>query len=267
MAAYSEMQQTTAEAAASAAATASSVNAAVKDVGLSELHGLAAVEVSLPTLEQLNGLVDQIAPFDLQHNAEVDAVDLLTEVDRPEALLPLLDSGNSQRVVTYLLALSKYAASQEEAVKLQQVAFEALLQQGKAFDAMRVALMIGDRKLVDRVLAEASDSLLKQQLALLLWRHRVDVDFADDEKLQRLSSGTKTSPFFRLLARELDVLAPKEPDDVFKKHLEDSHGRRARLAGLESAQQNLAASFVNAFVNCGFGTDKLMTVASERRRS
>lgn len=28
-------------------------------------------------------------------------------------------------------------------------------------------------------------------------------------------------------------------------------------AGLDSARQNLAAAFVNGFLNCGFGTDKM----------
>lgn len=34
-------------------------------------------------------------------------------------------------------------------------------------------------------------------------------------------------------------------------------------ATIDSARQNLAASFVNAFVNIGFGNDKLMTGAEE----
>lgn len=220
--------------------------------------GLASVKVPLPTVEQLLQLVEEIVPYYMQHNAEVDAIDLLTEVERPQSLLPLLDANNYQRVVAYLLSLSNYAASPEEALKVQMVAFDALMQQQQHFDAMRVALRLGDRALVDKVVKDCNDPLVQQQLALLLCRQRVDVEF-EDEKLQRLVSGSKTSPFFRFLAKELDVLEPKEPEDVFKRHLEDPHGRRARLAGLESAQQNLASSFVNAFVNCGFGTDKLMT--------
>ncbi|OEH73887.1 26s proteasome non-ATPase regulatory subunit [Cyclospora cayetanensis] len=220
--------------------------------------GLASIEVTLPTTEQLLQLVEEIVPYYMQHNAEVDAIDLLTEVERPQSLLSLLDANNYQRVVAYLLSLSNYAASAEESLKVQMVAFDALMQQQQHFDAMRVALRLGDRGLVDKVLADCKDPLMRQQLALLLCRQRVDVEF-EDEKLQRLASGSKTSPFFRILAKELDVLEPKEPEDVFKRHLEDPHGRRARLAGLESAQQNLASSFVNAFVNCGFGTDKLMT--------
>ncbi|KAL8275229.1 hypothetical protein Esti_000813 [Eimeria stiedai] len=221
--------------------------------------GLASVEVVLPRVEQLLQLVEEIVPFYMQHNAEVDAIDLLTEVERPQSLLSLLDANNYQRVVAYLLSLSNYAANFDESLKVQNVAFEALMQQQQHCDALRVAMRVGDRALIDRVVKDCKDPLVLQQLALLLCRQRIDVEF-EDEKLQRLVSGSKTSVLFRLLAKELDVLDPKEPEDVFKRHLEDPHGRRARLAGIESAHQNLASSFVNAFVNCGFGTDKLMTV-------
>ena len=36
-------------------------------------------------------------------------------------------------------------------------------------------------------------------------------------------------------------------------------GRAASGPAVDSARQNLASTFVNAFVNAGFGTDKLMT--------
>ena len=36
-------------------------------------------------------------------------------------------------------------------------------------------------------------------------------------------------------------------------------GEKDKAAKVESARQNLASSFVNAFVNCGYGTDKLVT--------
>ncbi|PRQ22958.1 putative 26S proteasome regulatory complex, non-ATPase subcomplex, Rpn1 subunit [Rosa chinensis] len=46
-----------------------------------------------------------------------------------------------------------------------------------------------------------------------------------------------------------------------KAHLLD--GRASAGASVDSARQNLAATFVNAFVNAGFGQDKLMTVPSD----
>ena len=41
-------------------------------------------------------------------------------------------------------------------------------------------------------------------------------------------------------------------------------GRAASGPAVDSARQNLASTFVNAFVNAGFGTDKLMTSAHAR---
>ena len=53
-------------------------------------------------------------------------------------------------------------------------------------------------------------------------------------------------------------MEPKTPEDVYKSHLENS---RPSFGGgqVDSARQNLAASFVNGFVNAAFGKDKLLT--------
>lgn len=40
-------------------------------------------------------------------------------------------------------------------------------------------------------------------------------------------------------------------------------GRTPAGAAVDSARQNLASSFVNAFVNAGFGADKLVTPSAE----
>jgi 26S proteasome regulatory subunit N1 len=53
------------------------------------------------------------------------------------------------------------------------------------------------------------------------------------------------------LARDIEVMEPKSPEDIYKVHLID--GRGATSSSLDSARQNLAATFVNAFVNAGFG--------------
>jgi 26S proteasome regulatory subunit N1 len=63
------------------------------------------------------------------------------------------------------------------------------------------------------------------------------------------------------LARDIEVMEPKSPEDIYKVHLID--GRGATSSSLDSARQNLAATFVNAFVNAGFGQDKLMTAPSD----
>ena len=65
------------------------------------------------------------------------------------------------------------------------------------------------------------------------------------------------SEHFKSLARDLDVLEPKHPDQIFKTHLEERKNNVNQL--IDSAKQNLAATYVNAFVNAAFGKDLLMT--------
>lgn len=76
-----------------------------------------------------------------------------------------------------------------------------------------------------------------------------------DDELDRLMDGGHLPEHYQELARDLDLLEPKTPDDIYKTHLEK---RPASAAAVDSARANLAATFVNAFVNLGFGADKLM---------
>ena len=52
---------------------------------------------------------------------------------------------------------------------------------------------------------------------------------------------------------------------MYKAHLVE--GRAPAGPAVDSARANLAATFVNAFVNAGFGTDKLLTNTSVRTLS
>merc|ERR1719150_2819819 len=61
---------------------------------------------------------------------------------------------------------------------------------------------------------------------------------------------------FLNLARELDILEAKTPEDVYKTHLDNV--RPGFSGSVDSARQNLASSFVNGFINTGFGKDKLL---------
>jgi 26S proteasome regulatory subunit N1 len=79
--------------------------------------------------------------------------------------------------------------------------------------------------------------------------------------LFRIISNEKLSEHFKGLARDLDVLEPKHPDQIFKTHLEE---RKAMTQHIDSAKVNLATTYVNAFVNAGYGKDHLMTQADDK---
>lgn len=59
------------------------------------------------------------------------------------------------------------------------------------------------------------------------------------------------------MSPQLDIMEPKTPEDIYKTHLDNA--RPSFGTNVDSARQNLAASFVNGLVNAGFGRDKLMT--------
>ena len=59
------------------------------------------------------------------------------------------------------------------------------------------------------------------------------------------------------------MLEPKHPDQIFKTHLEE---RKVSAAAqhIDSAKVNLASTYVNAFVNAGYGKDLLMTTGDAK---
>ena len=87
----------------------------------------------------------------------------------------------------------------------------------------------------------------------------------DAKRVSGSSAHVTFTMLLRLLANPTDNLRAflcachVAPGQVYKMHLVE--GRAASGPAVDSARQNLASTFVNAFVNAGFGTDKLMTGA------
>ncbi|GFH09753.1 26S proteasome non-ATPase regulatory subunit 2 homolog [Haematococcus lacustris] len=215
-------------------------------------------------------LVNQIVPYHMTHNAEPEAVDLLLEVDRLDLLPQWADEKNYARTCLYLVSCCHYLPEPDDMTVLE-VAHIIYSKMSKHHDAMRVALHINKRDVVEATFAACTDLLEKKQLCYLLAQHgyRLDLeegtaaveDETQREVLREIISNSKLSEHYLALARDLDVMEAKVPEDVYKTHL--AEGRQPTAATVDSARQNLAASFVNGFVNAGFGQDKLVTVAGE----
>lgn len=62
---------------------------------------------------------------------------------------------------------------------------------------------------------------LKKQLAFLLARQSIVLDTGDLD-LNELMSNARLSENFLALARDLDIMEPKVPEDIYKSHLEPS---------------------------------------------
>ncbi|ETV80823.1 hypothetical protein H257_06289 [Aphanomyces astaci] len=217
-------------------------------------------------VDDLLAIVDAIVPFHMKHNAEPEAIDILIEVQKLDRLLasPEIDDKNYQRVCLYLLACADFMSDPDDLQTLLNTAYAIYIRVDKLPDALRVALRLDSEPLVADVFSKANDPAVRKQLGYILGRQRFCYDDEHPEHAAVDQIGnSELSDKFLALARDLDVLEPKTPEDIYKSHLSETGSvTRGRDGGAptDSARANLASTFVNAFVNAGYGTDKLMTV-------
>ncbi|CAN8230161.1 unnamed protein product [Cochlearia groenlandica] len=220
------------------------------------------------SVEDLKELVQQIVSFHMKHNAETEAVDLLMDVEDLDLLLEHVDSTNFRRTCNYLTSASKYLPGPDDK-KVLDIAYKIFIKFAEYPNALQIALFLDNMEYVKQVFTSCTDLLRKKQFCYMISRHGITFELDaemvanddDREMLQDIVNNTKLSEGYLTLARDIEVMEAKTPEDVYKAHLLD--GRASSGANVDSARQNLAATFVNAFVNAGFGQDKLMTVPSD----
>ncbi|EED91877.1 26S proteasome regulatory subunit RPN1 2 [Thalassiosira pseudonana CCMP1335] len=220
----------------------------------------------------LLGMVDEIVPFNIAHNAEAEAVDLLIEVQRLKKILDLnegVDEKNYRRICLYLIKTADFMSDPDDYAEVLETAYELFRKQNQYFDALRIALRMGNEEAIPELFSQCtSDKLMTKQMCLLLARQRINyvvesTDDGDEDMLNEIIGNENLSEEFLKVAQDLDVMDAKTPEDIYKSHLAETGGfsRRKDAGGavVDSARANLASTYVNAFVNAGFGQDKLMT--------
>ncbi|CAA0808637.1 26S proteasome non-ATPase regulatory subunit 2 homolog A [Striga hermonthica] len=220
------------------------------------------------SVDDLMELVEQIVAFHMKHNAEPEAVDLLMEVEDLDLLVEHVDHANYKRTCLYLTSAAKYLPGPDDSLVLD-IAHSIYMKFEEYPRALQIALYLGNLQYVKKLFETCHDRLTRQQFAFILARHGVPFELdksmikEDEEReaVQELINNSKLNEGYLTLARDIEVMEPKSPEDIYKAHLLD--GRGTGGGTVDSARQNLAATFVNAFVNAGFGQDKLMTVQSE----
>ncbi|KAJ7981510.1 26S proteasome non-ATPase regulatory subunit 2-like [Quillaja saponaria] len=219
-------------------------------------------------IEDLMELVQQIVAFHMKHNAEPEAVDLLMEVEDLDMLVHHVDTANFKRTCLYLTSSARYLPGPDDMLVLD-IAYVIYKKFEEYPNALQIALFLDNLQYVQEIFTSCDDVLCKKQFCYIIARHGIAVELDDEmveddddrEILQDIINNTKLSEGYLTLARDIEVMEPKSPEDIYKAHLLD--GRASAGASVDSARQNLAATFVNAFVNAGFGQDKLMTVPSD----
>lgn len=219
-------------------------------------------ELSTPEHQKsLIELVHYIVPYHMKHNAEAEAADLLMEIERLDLLEDYIDDEDvCQRVCLYLTSCVAYVPDPEN-INILKTALKIFLKFKKYPEALRLAMQLNDLDQIKSSLISCTDPALQKQLAFMIGRQQIFImDDISDSDLTDIMSNTHLNNHFLALARELDILEPKHPEDIYKTHLDTFTRSTYSSNNADSARGNLASSFVNGFVNCGFGKDKMLLI-------
>ena len=210
--------------------------------------------------EPLEKMIEEIVPYLMGHNAEPEACDFLMEVEKIEDIPKFVEERAFPKVCLYLKSCVAYVPEPENTTLLK-TAMLIYRNFSRFPDALLCAVQLNDMESIKDIFLSCKDSVMQKQMAYMLGRQQVflelDDEMEDFDDLTEIMSNAHLNNNFTALARELDIMEPKTPEDIFKTHLEPSH--TSSKATVDSARQNLASSFVNGFVNAGFGQDKLLT--------
>ncbi|EIW77206.1 26S proteasome regulatory complex non-ATPase subcomplex Rpn1 subunit [Coniophora puteana RWD-64-598 SS2] len=231
------------------------------------------VHIKVPgTFEDLKLLALECARYFMHHNAEPDAVDLLVELEMINDIVDLVDENTYGRVCIYMIRCVSLLPPPDDLSFLRSV-HAIYLRFSKFPEALSLAIRLNDADLIRQDFNASGNPTMKRQLAFLLARAQIPIEWlvppnedGDGEEemptdLVDCLSNTHLSELFREFGKELDVTDARSLEDVYKSHLENT--RAGTSANVDSARANLAGTFVNAFVNAGFGNDKLMVEAEE----
>ncbi|KAJ5568557.1 hypothetical protein N7450_011043 [Penicillium hetheringtonii] len=200
-----------------------------------------------------------------RHNAEADAVDLLSEMEIIGEIAKFVDENTYARVCLYMVSMVNLLTYPEDQEFLR-TAHDIYVRYNKLSQAIVLAIRLNDIELIKSDINATSDKSLKKQMAFLVARQQIWLDLEgedeEDEALAECLNNISIPKHFKSLGKELNILDPKMPEDIYKTHLESSRG--AGLTNLDSARHNLASAFVNSFANAGFGNDKMMLVEGEK---
>ncbi|KAI9736420.1 MAG: proteasome regulatory particle base subunit [Claussenomyces sp. TS43310] len=207
-----------------------------------------------------------LVPLFLKSNAEADAVDLMSELEIIEELPKFLDKDTYARVCLYMSSMVNLLTYPEDQQFLR-TAHDIYKQYNQLSQAIVLAIRLNDLDLIQADFESTEDVTLKKQMAFLMARQQtwleLPTETEEEQEIAECLNNIKLPDHFKALGKELNILDPKSTEDIYKSHLESTRVG-AFTSTTTSAAHNLAAGFVNAFVNAGFGNDKMMLVDDDQ---
>lgn len=219
------------------------------------------------SVNDLMQLVLKIVPFFLDHNAEADGVDLLEEMNAVEKIADdeLYNNHNWRKMCIYMESCVSFLSPPDDHAFLH-TAFRIYTINGEACQAMRLAIRMDDyAQILEALDGDCENEQSQKQSGFLLARQSIWVPKYESERPAFVEAlrNTRASEYFKTAITDLSLTEPRVPEDIYKSHLEPAKSVFGATA-YDSAKQNLAAGFVNAFANAGYGNDKLVLTEEEK---
>lgn len=213
------------------------------------------IEISKKFKRESLILVNIIVEYFMRHNLEMEACDLVIEIEDSDIVVKFVDETCYNKVCLYLESCIRYAPHPENIMILRTLV-KISRRLKHPINGIRYAILLNDAAEIRKIYETVDEHLVRKQIAFILGRQQfllrdIPNTFDDAYEIMGLMSNAQLHDDFIMFARELDIMDPKTPDDVFKT-------KKFSTAALNSARQNLASTFVNGLVNAGFSCDKLM---------
>ncbi|KAK4684508.1 26S proteasome regulatory subunit N1, partial [Tremellales sp. Uapishka_1] len=231
-------------------------------------------KVENQSVQGLRALGIELVNFFLKHNAEADAVDLLLELENIADIEALTDDKTYARVCQYMTSCVPLLVPPDDSAFLKTAA--AIYAKHDRFpEALALAVRLNDRALIRKYYEAPTNPVMKKQLSYFLARAQIPIHWVHtpqdtepeipedgsepapelSEDVLECLGNSKLSQYFKNYGKAVGVEEPRAIEDIYKSHLETS---KVSLETPDSARQNLASTFVNAFVNAGFGNEKMI---------
>uniref|UniRef100_A0A671Q5J1 RPN1 N-terminal domain-containing protein n=1 Tax=Sinocyclocheilus anshuiensis TaxID=1608454 RepID=A0A671Q5J1_9TELE len=129
--------------------------------------------------EVLLKLVKEIVPYNMAHNAEHEACDLLMEIERLDMLDTYIDENAYAKVCLYLTSCVSYVPEPENSALLK-CALNIFRKFNRYPEALRLALMLNDVELVENIFTSCKDIVIQKQMSFMLGRHGMFLELNED---------------------------------------------------------------------------------------
>lgn len=221
-------------------------------------------------------LIHECSIYFIRQNSEIEACDLLIEVEQLPMLETIIhDEDLCEKVCQYLIVSSLYV-DETESQNILYTSLSLYLDHKLYTEALFVAIQMQSKEIIVRIFLLCPDLLIRRQMALILARHNIsftdDDEFSsrlrnsiadDDQPLLDALSNHRLSQEFLLVAKQLDLLQPKAPHDIVHKDLNRRNRKKQPMLPTYNQQSVLGTSFMNCFINAAFGTDKLVLTGTD----